>query len=81
VVRHFIKWAYGSLIGHVVFFELFFTLPLLAMFSYSNWDTITLEWILRMVLISPVLGAMVGAYAWYAITAPSMRRRGLKPRR
>jgi hypothetical protein len=80
-LRRFATWVYSSLIGHVVFFELVVTVPLLAMFFYLNRDTLSLDWVLRMVLISPVLVGMGAAYVWYSNTLPSLRRRGLKPRR
>jgi hypothetical protein len=76
--RKFLKWTGGSLIGHVVFFELIFSLPLLVVFLYLNYlqHTLTVDWAIHMVLISPIPGAVLAVLIWYTITLPRIRRHG-----
>jgi len=76
--RAFFKWLGTSLMGHVLFYQLIFAVPIMATFLYLNYSdgTLTTAWAVHIVLVSAVIGAMVAAGIWYVITLPQIKRRG-----
>jgi hypothetical protein len=69
-IRAFLKWSHSSIIGHVLFFEAAFALPLFLIFLYRSWANTTLCSFLRLLVVALILGAMLGAYVWYSRKSP-----------
>ncbi len=76
--KTFREWARTSLIGHVVIFEMTFSLALLILFLIVNYNegTLTLAWALHLVFISTVAGAVLAITIWYAFSAKYSKRGG-----
>lgn len=70
-------WVGKSLIGHCVFYQLVFALPIAATFLYLNHvdGTLTLTWAAHIALVSAVGGIIVAVSIWYTITLPRIKRR------
>ena len=67
-----------SLWGHVLFYQVVFSLPIAATFLYLNYSdgTLTTAWAGHIAIVSVVFGLMVAVGIWYTITLPRLRRRG-----
>ena len=67
-----------SLWGHVLFYQVVFSLPIAATFLYLNYSdgTLTTAWAGLIAIVSAVFGLMVAVGIWYTITLPRLRRRG-----
>jgi heme/copper-type cytochrome/quinol oxidase subunit 4 len=76
--KSFREWAKSSLIGHVVLFELTFSLTLLIVFLFLNYNqgTLTLAWAIYLVFMLAVVGAVLGITIWYVFTAKNVKRQG-----
>ena len=73
-----LKRAGTSLWGHVIFYEVVFSLPIAATFLYLNYSdgTLTTSWAGHIAIVSAAFGAMVAVGIWYTITLPRLKRRG-----
>jgi len=67
----------ASLSGHLVVFEAIFSLPVLLFFLWQihQQGTLTLSWGLYLFVLWASLGAIGGAFFWYAVSRPLIRRR------
>lgn len=79
--KQLFKWARGSLIGHVVAFELFFSIPMGLGGLFTNYvqGTLTLPWAMYVLVLAAALGAVLGVVIRYAVTLPIIKRRGERP--
>ena len=77
-IKKLFKWARPSLIGHVVVFELFFSIPMGLGGLFTNYvqGTLTLPWAIYVFVIAAALGAVLGVVIRYAVTLPIMKCRG-----
>ncbi len=75
--RALLNWFGTSLVGHVVFYQLIFTVPIAATFLYLSYSDgiLTAAWAGYTVIVSAVFGLMVAAGIWYTITSPLLKRR------
>jgi hypothetical protein len=75
-IMTFSKWASRSLFGHLVFFQIIVTLPLVIYLLYSNYTegTLTVAFTLKIVLAAIASGAFVAFGFWHTVTLPMMRR-------
>jgi hypothetical protein len=76
--RALLNWLATSLVGHVVFYQLIFTVPVAATFLYLSYSdgTLTAAWAGYTVIVSAVFALVVAAGIWYTITSPRLKRRG-----
>jgi hypothetical protein len=76
----FAKWASTSLIGHVVLFELTFSIPMSFLMIYLNYveGTLTASWALWLFFVSALLGSVGAGAIWYTITLPLIKRQKRK---
>jgi hypothetical protein len=70
-----LKWFGSSLLGHVVAFEIFWSLPLFSLFLYRSYSDWTVDWAVDSAFWCALAGAGCAAILWYAVTAPRIRRR------
>lgn len=72
-----LKRASFSLRGHIALFEAAFSLPLFTAFLWRNYSegTLTLAWVLYLVILWAALGAVGAVVFWYTVTAPLIKRR------
>jgi hypothetical protein len=71
------KWKMSSLWGHIAVFEAIFALPLFLFFlsqTYSQ-GTLTVDWTIYLAILWTVLGAVGGAFFWYAVSLPLIKSR------
>ena len=73
--------ASKSLWGHVVFFQIVFALPMLALVLFWDYQdgTLSAELVARHALISAAAGAFMAFACWHVVTLPILRRTGRKP--
>ena len=71
-----LKWFASSLLGHIVFFGLIFSLPALLYGLISNYGDrfFTPAFALEMALEVLAIGALAAAAIWYVVTLPIIRR-------
>jgi hypothetical protein len=64
--QNFREWAKSSLIGHIVLSELTFSLSLLFVLLFLNYNqgTLTVAWAIYLVFMVAVLGAVLGITIW-----------------
>lgn len=74
---NFVKWASRSLVGHVVFLELIFALPFFVWGVVMNYTqgTLTLAFLISMLIEIGAVGAAMGVAGWYLFTQPLIRRK------
>ncbi len=67
-----------SLWGHVLFYQVVFSVPIAVTFLYLNYSdgTLTAAWAGHIAIVSVVSGVTLALGFWYAITLPRLRRRG-----
>ena len=72
----FSKWISRSLLGHVVFFEIIFSVPAFIYGLASNYsqDALTAPFAIEMMVEVATLGAVGAVAVWYTITLPIIRR-------
>ena len=75
--KQLFKWARGSLIGHVVVFELFFSIPMGIGALVTNYvqGALTLAWAVNVLVASAVLGGVLALAFRYLVTLPFIKRR------
>jgi hypothetical protein len=73
--------ATKSLRGHMVFFQVVWSLPMFAL--VSAWDyrdgTLTAAQLVRDVVVSAVGGVFMAFVCWHVVTLPILKRTGRKP--
>jgi hypothetical protein len=77
VHKTFLNWVGTSLIGHVVFYQLVFAIPIAATFLYLNHldGTLPLARAAYIALVAAAFGIVVAGGIWYTIMLPSIKRR------
>lgn len=75
-MMNFSKWISRSLLGHVVFFQIIFSLPASIYGLVSNYTqgTLTVPFAVEMMIVVSALGAVGAAAVWYTITLPIINR-------
>jgi hypothetical protein len=78
-VRKFLKWCGRSLLGVVVFFEVFCSIPLVAWgLSVMKGDgTLSLYMALRLIVVTGSVAAVCGALYWYTFWRPMLMAKGI----
>jgi hypothetical protein len=71
----FFKWFAKSLIGHIVFLELFFGLSAWALETMRAEGTLTAWQTFRVALITAALSFLMAGLFWYTVTLPLIRSR------
>jgi hypothetical protein len=68
--------ASSSLLGHIALAEAVFALPLFLFFLSENYSqgTLTVEWSIYLAILWVVFGAVGGAFFWYTVSLPLIRR-------
>jgi hypothetical protein len=71
------KWNMSSLWVHIAVFEAVFSLPLflLALSQTHSRGTLTVQWAVYLAILWIVLGAVAGAFFWYAVSLPLIKNR------
>jgi len=69
----------SSLLGHIVVFEIVWSLPLFLVFLVTNYSDWTVEWAIYSAFLCAVGGAVCGAFLWFVVTAPRIRRQKKGP--
>ena len=71
------KLKMASLGGHIAVFEAIFALPLflLALSQAHSRGYLTVDWVVYLVILWTVLGAVGGAFFWFAFSLPLMKSR------
>jgi hypothetical protein len=74
------KWASSSRLGHLTFGFLLFGIPMSLLGLHLNLveGTLTLNWGIHVVVYAVVIGTLTGLVVWYIVTAPLIRKRGLR---
>jgi hypothetical protein len=72
-----LKRAASSLLGHIVFFQAVFSLPLFLFFLSENHSqgTLTVESAIYLAALWSAFGAVGAAFFWYTMSLPLIRRR------
>jgi hypothetical protein len=72
----FLNWARSSLLGHIVLFELLFSLPEFLIFEFMNYrdGALTVTGTLRIAITAVVGGAVFATLVWFTISLPFRRR-------
>ena len=75
-MRRFFVFVNGSLFGHVVFYELIFSLPAFIWFLVENYkeDALTVAWTVQFALEGIAGGVLVAFALWHTVTLPLLRR-------
>jgi hypothetical protein len=73
-----IRRLVSSLLGHIVVFEIVWSLPLYLIFFVTNSDW-TVAWAIYAAFLCAAAGAACGAFLWFVVTAPRLRRRKKVP--
>ena len=73
----FIKWASLSLAGHLVLFQVTFSVPFSLMFIFLNNErgTLTFNFAIYIVAASSAAGVIAAALIWGIFTSPMIKRR------
>jgi hypothetical protein len=73
----FFKWGSSSLKGHLVLFELFFSIPLLVTFLVSDYSdgTLTIGWAIWSVFVWAIAGAAVAVAFWFTVSSALIKNR------
>jgi len=74
--KSFLEWASHSLIGHVAFFQITFSLSITILFlglGYSD-GTLTPIWALYTIFISSIIGLIIAILIWYTVSLPLIKR-------
>lgn len=79
---NFLKKGNPTLLGHVVLFEVIFSLPLFLFFLSTRHarGTLTLDSGIYLAFIWAAGGAVVAVLFWFTFSLPLMKRRGTQPR-
>jgi hypothetical protein len=70
-----IAWASKSLLGHLVLFEAFFSIPMFFLLFDRGPDGFTVGWVIYSAVVWAAAGAVVAILFWYTVTAPLIRRK------
>jgi len=72
------KWVSRSLLGHIVFCQLFCSIPAFVVLVPLNVEdgTLTAAWLARLATVWCIAGLVLALVVWYAFTLPIMKRRG-----
>jgi hypothetical protein len=70
-----IGWASRSLLGHIVLFETFFSIPMFFVLLDPGPNGLTVGWIVYSALGWAAIGAVVATLFWYTVTAPLIKRK------
>lgn len=75
----FLKWGATSLLGHIVLFELFGSLPLAIIIGTIEHSAGTMSFarVLRLIVTSSLFGPFCALPLWYLVTGPFLRARTL----
>ena len=75
--KSFLKWGSHSLIGHVVLFQLFWSVPMVILFWESNYSngTLMIGRVLSGVFVASLCGLAVAILGWYTVSLPLIKRR------
>jgi len=73
----FFDWVSRSLVGHIVFLEIFASIPAFLGFVLINFWDVTLAWTLQVAFLSCIAGLVAALGIWYTVTLPVIKR--LKP--
>jgi hypothetical protein len=73
----FFDWLSRSLVGHIVFLEIFASIPAFLGFVIINFWDATLAWTLQVAFLSCIAGVVAALAIWYTVTLPMIKR--LKP--
>ena len=78
-VTALIRKARSTFLGHVVFLEIFWGVPMAAFFMWRNYadGALTLGWALWCMLVSAVGALVVAALFWIFMGRPLLRRQAL----
>ena len=81
---NFLKRGNPTLLGHVVLFEVIFSLPLFLFFlsTRHSQGTLTLDSAIYLAFIWAGGGAVMAVFFWFTFSLPLMKRRkdGIQPR-
>lgn len=75
--RAFLRWGATSLLGHIVLFELFGSLPMaivIGMIEHSA-GALTFARVMRLIVTSSLFGPFCALPLWYFVTGPFLRAR------
>ena len=77
----FFMWASHSFVGHVVLFQIMWTVPMLIIsIVLNNADgTVTLLWALNSLALSSLSAFVIAILVWYTISRPLIRQRKKDP--
>ena len=80
-LRSFLHWASRCLAGHIIIFQIFFTVPMFVMSLRDDYadGAMTLDRTLKTAFAAILGGLAVATLGWYTITRP-MIDRGTKAR-
>jgi hypothetical protein len=73
----FLRWGANSLLGHIVLFELFGSLPLAIIIGTIEHSAGTLNFVrvVRLIVTSALFGPFCALPLWYGVTGPFLRAR------
>lgn len=73
----FLKWASTSLLGHLIVFEVIFSLPMFLLLSALNYslDIFTVGWARYAAIVWASLGGVGAALVWCTVSLPAIKRR------
>jgi hypothetical protein len=74
---NFLKRASSSLGGHILLWEIVFSLPLFLMFllKSNSEGTLTFEWAIHLAIVWSVLGVLAATTFWYLVSLPLKKGR------
>lgn len=75
-IKRFMKWASFSFVGHIVLFELLFSIPILLIFLvliYSE-HGLTVIWALYMVFLCGLAGGLIATLFWFTLSQPLIKK-------
>jgi hypothetical protein len=76
-IKKLFKWARTSLIGTIVVFELFLSIPMTILGLFLNYSegTLTFAWAIWVLYVCAVGGAVLAVVIRYAVVLPHVKRR------
>jgi hypothetical protein len=76
-VTALIKKARSTFLGHVVFLEVLWGVPMATFFIWKNYTdgALTIRWALWCILVSAAGALIVASLFWFTMTRPLLRRR------